>query len=152
MLRPLKNQVEDTERLLGDKKSDLERVLRNLKDDLRDLDKKIASCDKNLKQAGNAVKDVNKIDSQDAEREVDLAIQQKKMNPTIEKLGRLKNNRDELKKRFQDLENRVAKIDPDKPDAALISLIDSDVGKFSSNVTQALGDANERIRDSEGRK
>ena len=56
MLRPLKNQVEDIERLLGDKKSDLERVLRNLKDDLRDLDKKIASSDKNLKQAGNAIR------------------------------------------------------------------------------------------------
>ena len=152
MLRPLKNQVDETERLLGDKKSDMERILRNLKDDLRDLDKKIASCDKNLKQAGNAVKEVVKIEPQDAERDVDLAIHQKKTNPTVDKLEKLKKNRDDLKKRFQDLENKVVKIDPDKPDAALISSIDTDVGKLSSDVAVALGDANERIRDSEGRK
>lgn len=74
MLRPLKNQVEDAERSLGDKKSDLERVMRNIKDDLRDLEKRIATCDKNLKQAGNAIREVGKIEPVDAEREVDLAI------------------------------------------------------------------------------
>lgn len=52
-LRPLKNQVGDLERSLGDKKADLERAMRNLNDDLRELDKRIGICDKNLKSTAN---------------------------------------------------------------------------------------------------
>ena len=92
------------------------------------------------------------MEPNDAEREVDVAIHQKKMTPAVDKLAKLKKNRDELKKRYQELENKVGKIDPDKPDPALISSIDTDVGELSSDISMALGDASERMRDSEGRK
>ncbi len=92
-LRPLNNQVEDIERSLGDKKSDLERAMRNLNDDLRELDKRIASCDKNLAGCSRVVGEIEKMDPRDAERNHDIQELDHRVVPTHKKLDALKSDR-----------------------------------------------------------
>ena len=151
-LRPLKNQVEDVERSLGDKKSDLERSMRNLNDDLRELDKRIALSDKNLKGCNRVVGEIEKLEPRDAERNFDIAELDKRIEPTGKKLEVLKKDRESLRGRLDELRIRVNKIDPEKPDAKEISALDTDLGLMSSDLVSALNTGNERVRDCEARK
>ena len=151
-LRPLKNQVEDVERSLGDKKSDLERSMRNLNDDLRELDKRIALSDKNLKGCNRVVNEIEKLEPRDAERNFDIAELDKRIEPTGKKLEVLKKDRESLRGRLDELRIRVNKIDPEKPDAKEISALDTDLGLMSSDLVSALNTGNERVRDCEARK
>lgn len=126
-LQPIKEEVDEVERSLGDKRADLERIGKNVSIDLEELKKRIDKMQEFIGISGDKVTETSQMEPKDAERSIDITTLDTQMTPIVARVHELNDEiYPRLESRVQELKRRIAQIDPNKPNVKKLMAVDHD--------------------------